>query len=790
MAEDNVNEVDLEKELSQLRLENKKIKRELKHYSRDNELLRLANTQASRTQAFIQKENSMHVFFNKQLLKTSPYILILTDESLRTVMVSDVLIKYDGKEREIPFGTDIRDALKDILGELEILQFYELCLKVYFNRKGISYIIRSENGGGHVDFNISITPMISEDDRVVGLNIIFIDMTEFIDAKERAEAADEAKSSFLANMSHEIRTPINAVLGMDEMILRESHEEDTLSYAKDIKSAGKTLLAMINEILDFSKVEEGKMEIIPTQYELSSLINDTINMVYDKVKSKNLKLTLDVDEQMPHLLFGDEIRIKQCVLNLLVNSVKYTEEGEVKLGVGYRYKDKDTIYLVIHVSDTGIGMKEEDVERLFSPFTRLDEKRNKNIEGTGLGMTITKHLLELMGTSLSVDSVYGKGSDFMFAVEQGVNDWEPMGDFTERFNQSSRDEREEYRALFTAPEARVLVIDDTPMNLTVFKNLLKQTKIQIDSCESGFEALELVTKYKYDIVFVDHMMPKMDGIETLEKMKEMDNYSDSTHIALTANAISGSREKYLAVGFDDYLSKPINGEILEKMVYKYLPPEKIVNTESEDYSEESEVNESMDYDLPEWLTDNPPFSVEEGIKNCGSADGFLQIIKLFHESYNKSMGEIDEYYNTKNWVDFTTKVHALKSSARIIGCMDVSKMALDLEDAGGREDIEFIDANYPNLVENCAKLNDFLKGFDDNSEELPKMPEELFRQSLRSMKAYVEDMDYGMVDELFDTFKKYSLDDEDDECMKKLSELLLDLDWDEMSNIIDERLEK
>jgi signal transduction histidine kinase len=251
---------------------------------------------------------------------------------------------------------------------------------------------------------------------------------------------------------------------MDEMILRESKEDQIIAYAQDIRSAGRTLMALVNEILDFSKESEGKMEIIPIQYELVSMLNDIVNMINERVKKKNLEFILKVDEQMPHLLFGDEIRIKQCILNILVNSVKYTEHGSVKLEVGYRYKDSDNIYLEVHCSDTGIGMKEEDIEKIYSPFTRIEEARNRNIEGTGLGMNITKHLLELMNGSLSIDSVYGKGSDFMISIEQKVTDWEPMGDYTERFNKS-KTANEEYKVSFVAPNAKILAIDDTEINL-------------------------------------------------------------------------------------------------------------------------------------------------------------------------------------------------------------------------------------------------------------------------------------------------------------------------------------
>ena len=288
-------------------------------------------------------------------------------------------------------------------------------------------------------------------------------------------------------MSHEIRTPINAVLGMDEMILRESTETPIRTYAANIMSAGKTLLSLINDILDLSKVEEGKMEIIPVQYDLSSLINDLVNMTRDRAIKKGLKFNINVDRHIPRLLTGDEIRIRQCVMNLLTNAVKYTETGEVTLTISFTTGENTAsghILLDFKVEDTGIGMKAEDMEKLFSPYKRIEEKRNRAIEGTGLGMSITRQLLELMGSALKVKSEYGKGSEFSFAIDQEVVKWEEIGDVAARFGELS-DRGYEYHELFHAPEARILVVDDTEMNLTVMQSLLKKTRIKIDTALSG-----------------------------------------------------------------------------------------------------------------------------------------------------------------------------------------------------------------------------------------------------------------------------------------------------------------
>ena len=388
-----------------------------------------------------------------------------------------------------------------------------------------------------------------------------------------AQRANRAKSAFLANMSHEIRSPINAILGMDEMILRESGEREVLDYAEDIESAGKTLLSIINDILDLSKIEEGKMEILPVQYDLSSLVNDLVNMTRRRAEDKGLRFVVQVDENTPHLLVGDEIRIRQCALNILTNAAKYTERGTVTLQIGYEKLNDEKIMLKLSVSDTGIGMKQEDMDRLFAPFARIEEKRNRNIEGTGLGMSITKQLLLMMGSSLEVQSVYGEGSTFAFAVEQPVAKWEPIGAFAGRYSAGAQ--RKAYRELFHAPDARILVVDDTPVNLSVIRGLLKRTRMQIDTAESGAEALRKAEDTAYDVIFIDHMMPEMDGVETLHRLRALPGAKTVPCVALTANAISGAREMYLELGFSDYLSKPVDGEKLEKLLLKYLPPEKM-----------------------------------------------------------------------------------------------------------------------------------------------------------------------------------------------------------------------
>lgn len=412
--------------------------------------------------------------------------------------------------------------------------------------------------------------------RITDMTDNYLYTKQLIELKEEAERANEAKSSFLARMSHEIRTPINAVLGMNEMILREAESDGIREYATNIHSAGKTLLSIINDILDLSKIESGKMELTESDYNMGNLLVDIENMISMRAEEKNLNFKIMTDPDMPKMLHGDEKRIKQCITNLLTNSVKYTQEGSVTLQVDFVDNSDESINLWVSVSDTGIGIKEDDLYMLFDPFIRLDMRRNKTIEGTGLGLSITKRLLEMMGGNLTVESVYGKGSTFSFIVPQRVAGTEALGDYRRTANDIELPDALTRKA-YVAPKAQILAVDDTRVNITVVKGLLKRLKVQFDSAYSGQECLNKVKEKHYDIILLDHMMPEMDGIETLHNMQQMEEYLQNKPvvIALTANAIVGAKEEYLKEGFADYLSKPIDSVQLEQMIHQYLPEEMI-----------------------------------------------------------------------------------------------------------------------------------------------------------------------------------------------------------------------
>lgn len=514
-------------------------------------------------------------------------------------------------------------------------------------------------------------------------NLLLLQAKKDVDmARQEALAANEAKGKFLARMSHEIRTPINAVLGMDEMILRESKEENIKEYAMDIYTAGQTLLSLINDILDFSKIDSGKMEIVLAEYDISSLIHDLVNMASQRTKEKNISLEVEIDQEIPSKLYGDDVHIRQILTNILTNAVKYTHEGTVWLRVQSR-KMNDTVALKFEIEDTGIGIKEEDLPKLLAEFERIEEDKNRNIEGTGLGMSITIQLLELLNSKLQVESEYGKGSKFYFELEQKILDDTPIGNFDSRIHQIA--ESYYYNAKFYAKDAKILVVDDNAVNRKVFRNLLKETKVQITDASGGRECLELVQKNYYDLIFLDHMKPEMDGVETFHHIKELSNCpcQNTPIVVLTANAVSGAKEKYLLEGFDDFLSKPIIPKKLEKMMKKMLPEELLQEADRE-------------LEDPSWqLKDNVSKEFLEGLPQVDGLDWLypwvhLPDIELLEFTIKEFYAQIDfagdnlerayeQVVKHKQLEEYRIQVHAMKGLAATVGIIPLFGLAKILE---------------------------------------------------------------------------------------------------------------
>ena len=547
---------------------------------------------------------------------------------------------------------------------------------------------------------------------------------------ERALAASEAKSSFLSSMSHEIRTPINTVLGMNEMILRETEDEKILEYSSNINNAGRTLLSLINSILDFSKIEEGKMEIIPIAYDTASMINNLIVSVSERAREKGLEFQTDIDENLPCRMVGDDVRISQVIMNILTNAVKYTKEGFIKLTIKVSSKGEDRIEIYVAVEDSGIGIKEEDLPRLFESFERLDEVKNRSIEGTGLGMAIVSNLLRMMNSRIQVKSEYGKGSIFFFTIQQELEDATPIGDYTKRLDRSRKQKK---MVFFTAPAAKVLVVDDNEMNLKVARNLLGLFGISPKLSESGQDAIEEVKKDYYHIILLDHMMPEMDGKETLNKMKEGHCLTKETKVvALTANAIAGARDEYLEAGFHDYLSKPIELSELEKVLRKWLPESfvrergeaKELTNEKEDlfefYPEEETGKdksisvvvsraepENNEYDDEVLIKELVPLGLdtEAALGFCGGDEAFYEeLLSDFVSGYEGKKKELDGSLMVRDWHEFEVKIHALKSTAKTIGAMELSGMAFELEEAADKLDEDRIRNGYPVFMSEYTQM--------------------------------------------------------------------------------------
>ena len=613
----------------------------------------------------------------------------------------------------------------------------------------------------------------------------FYDISEEIRMVDELEVANNTKSDFLASVSHEVRTPINAVLGFGEMILREADDPEILLYAENIQIAGRTLLASINDILDMSKVEAGRMEILPVEYSLARMIHDSYLLVANRADGKGLYVEIENNVDIPSTLFGDDMRIRQIITNLLTNAVKYTEHGGIIFKVDYEPVANEYIRLVISVKDTGVGIKEEDLPHIFDMFKRTGDVKNQHIEGTGVGLSITKNLVELMNGTITVSSEFGAGSEFVVKLPQQVIHWNGVGKISKNY-QPENTENTEFTS-FEAEDARVLAVDDSEVNLMVLVGLLKKTKIKVDKAKSGEVALDMIGRKKYDIIFLDHMMPQMDGAEVLGRMREDKKHpnQETPVIVLTANAMVGAKNDYLAMGFTDYLAKPIDPILLEKILRKYLDSELIKETVQPE--QEMEDSDFPYIDGINW---------ESAFRNVPTPELLKDVIREFCASADRDVTEMEGHFDAvrnngdkDSFEGYRIKVHAMKNSAALIGADDLSAEAYALEMAARAGETETILDGHEAFLKHYAGITDRIRNTFDGekgAEQKIAVDKETLFANLDALNMAMEDFDTDALMSMSINMRNQIFDDNISGLIEKVCNAARDLDAKALSRATEE----
>ena len=719
--DDNIRE-----EIRQLKLELKKAHREVKRLHRENNILSTMNEQANRFREFSEAKKGRQEYYTRMFVENSPNISIMLDSQLKTLLATERYYQVGQYTTEkINNGLPIATVFRGVMGYPECKHLESVCQTALTEQREIHYIEKLYVGRQEFVYDVYIHPVKGMAEGENCLMLIMVNITDIISAKEKAETADKAKSSFLANMSHEIRTPMNAIHGMAEFIIRDTTDIFARENAILIKNASTSLLTIINDILDFSKIEAGKMELINSSFQLASLLVDVAAIIRIKLKDSKVSFVLQIDPEMPRGLIGDEIRIKQIMVNLLNNAVKFTQEGTITLRMGCRRLGNDnTVKIYGSVEDTGIGIKPQDMDKLFSSFEQVDTRRNRSIEGTGLGLAISRRLCESMGGTLGVKSTYGQGSVFSWNMVNQVNDWTPIGTIGKGDIQN---QEKLFQYTFIAEKAKVLVVDDNKVNLKVAEGMLSPYRIQVVTAESGYEALELLKQQHFDIVFMDHMMPIMDGVETLQKLRLLPNHENDVVVALTANAVAGVQDEYLQLGFQGYLSKPLGDKDLDECLRKFLPSNTIYKLDKPFTSRMDEVDQDI----------------------------LMQVYTEGHKKIKLFMNLLE----AEDWPRYTIEAHALKSVAAHIGQKQLAEMAKAHEKAGKSGDYQYIYQNFDRLLAQYGALLTYIS---------EKFAEEIFRpKQEQNLLTISQEMLFEKTTQLQEALGDYDLD--------RLEELLQEL---------------
>lgn len=596
-----------------------------------------------------------------------------------------------------------------------------------------------------------------------------------------AKKAELKKADFLASMSHEMRSPLNAMLGFNEMILRNCDDEQIRSYSLDVASSGQFMTTLVNDILDYSKVESGRMEINPIEYDLSNLIHEISNAAQMKAKEKGIDFILNADSALPKILTGDAIRIKQVINNLITESIEKLSEGTVTLTINYVKIDDKLINLKVSVKDDGIGMNSEELENVIIPFGQLDGSKKLHIDSLALNMTISQELLSLMNTKLGIRTDVGIGTTYYFNVKQAVESWEQVGNIS-TIKTVNKNTDEAYKPSFSAPSARILIVDDIAVNISVITELLKDTQIKIETVYSGQAAVDACRDQEYHLILLDHKMPGMSGIETLKKLRA-DWFSKNRYvpvIAMTANAVSGAKGMFIKEGFSDYITKPMVPKELEKMIIKYLPDELICD--AVDVVIEEPQNELISKLRNSVFTIN----VDDGIRAAGSEKVYNVAISEFYITLDQTINEIKTLFDSKDIEMYVIKVHALKSTARLIGAMELSEMAKELEFAGKDGKIDVIEANTDTLLDELRILKQKLSSCfeSDEKKDLPMISDALLKEAVDVMTEGAECFDYDMIETVMQQLAGYSVPDSFVDTLNELKVLMANVAFEEIKSLL------